>query len=817
LKHFRPEFIRGFSLFPQIHASMYRNYLKTMLRQAVRQPLYAGLTLTGLVLGLSAALFVLLYLDFELNYDRIHERADRIYRIDTDSIVTREAVRAVHWQATPANLAPFIQQDLPEVEAQARLYQFYQGEKLRVTQGDQEWEIFDAFAADPSICSIFSFDFIYGDEGKVLREPNQIILSQKMALHIFGAKNPVGQLLSSQLLHIIPGQASDYNLMVVGVFADFPPNVHQPIEALISAQTDPYLESYYFNRFGTYTYVLLSPDSPPATMTEKLSGIYDRYLDPAREPVMTRAIHRLVPLADIHLQDTEGQVYLWIFGGVGLLLLLIAVISYVNLATARAGRRAREVGVRKVLGGRKRQLVSQFLAESMLYSFLALVIGVILVQVMTPAINRLLELELQTQMLKEPRLILAMLGLALVTGILGGAYPAFLLSNLHPISVLNRMPSQRSTLRKALLTFQFVIVVFVICCASTVYQQLGHLQSKDLGFDSQGIIRLQLEGPHWLPDLRNLKEKLMQNPAIQAVGSASFLPGTSSMGRRPVSADGAVSQEAQFVRFGRMDEEFAEALGLELVDGRYFDPSFPSDSFNAILVNQTFVELFGLEDPVGQAVRYGGSGNPNYVQIIGVFKDFHQSSWHHQIEAQIFTLGAAPSMVVKLDRNDPQVLAAVEATWRETFPSVPFEYSFASEQLREAYQTDMVRKRLFTMLSVFTLAICFLGLFGLVGYLVSQRVKEISIRRILGARGRNILALLSKEFLALVCLAAIPGIFLATFFSYQWLDTFAAQVNLNYLIFLGVLAFLLLLTIGVSGIQTFTALRRNPADGLRQE
>jgi putative ABC transport system permease protein len=377
--------------------------------------------------------------------------------------------------------------------------------------------------------------------------------------------------------------------------------------------------------------------------------------------------------------------------------------------------------------------------------------------------------------------------------------------------------SKRAPLRKVLVSIQFAVVLFVLCCAGIIHQQLQFLRQQDLGFEQEQVIRLNLNSPEWFPQYKALKEILLQQPEILAVGSGDFIPGTNSMARRPISANGTAGPEPQFVRYGAMDYQYAEALGLELASGRSFSREHPVDLENSIIINEAFVKQFGLEEPVvGQAIRYGDKGNPNFMQIIGVFKDFHHSTLHTPIEPQSFTLSSAPQVVVKVGPDLPTALKQIEVSWREVMPNTPFAFQFLSDELQQGYEEDQVRGKMFTAFSVFTLIICFLGLFGLAAYLAGQRVQEIGIRKVLGARVQDLLLLLTREFVWLVLLAAPPAFLLAWYVSQQWLETFAFHVGINAILYLGVLLSILLLTFCVTGLQAIRAARLNPVEALRQ-
>jgi len=548
---------------------MFRNYLKIIWRNIYRQPAYAILNLSCLSLGIAAALVILLYLDFELNFDRFHEQKDRIYRIETSAIQTHQKVMEVNWDRTSAPLGPYMQQDFPEIENYARFYRFFNNESVNLEVGDKVVEEDEIMVVDASVLSIFSFDFMYGDATTALNGPNQIVLNQSLAKRIFGNINPVGKIIDCQLSHILPDVNSAYSLIVSGVYKDFPSNSHLFSQALISAQTDPRLAEYEIGRFSFYSYVLLKEGIAPNQLAEKLPSIYEKYIDPEREPVLKSAVHELIPLPEIHLRETGGYTYIYIFAAVGLLLLLIAMISYVNLITAQASKRALEIGIRKVMGGNRRQLIIQFLGESLCFTALSFFLAISLVYVIISPLNTLLDLQLTVQQLAQPQVIASMLGIFLVLGILGGSYPAFFLSAFQPIAILKGKLTKGTALRRTLVGIQFGVVLIVLISTGMIYEQLNFLRKKDLGFEREQIVQLNLGEEADRQKITALKAALKQSPFINTVGTASFLPGV-GMGRRPLSADNGASRAAQFVNFGRIDYDFLETMKIEVVAGRNF-------------------------------------------------------------------------------------------------------------------------------------------------------------------------------------------------------------------------------------------------------
>ena len=796
---------------------MLENYFKIILRNVRRQPAHALLNLSCLTIGIAGTLLILLYLHFELTYDKFHAKAANIYKINTNAIKTHDKTIDVTWVNTPATLGPTIEKEITGVESYSRIFQFWTSPDVKLWFEDNTLDVTDVYAADPSVFEMFSFDFVSGSPEEALEGPDKIVISECLANRLFGDADPLGKIIRSSLPKEKTGD-SQVALIVTGVYRDMPKNTHLFMEALISSSTDPSLEDYYFNEFNVYTYLLLHSQTDVDQLAASLTDIYIKHVDPIRDPVLVSASHKLVRISDIHIEATGGYTYIYIFSAVGILLLVISGISYVNLATAQVSRRSLEIGLRKVMGSQRNQLVSQFLGESVVLTSIAAVVALVIVVPTLRSLNEMLSLNLSLSQLWTPQLVLGMVAIMTLLGVLGGSYPAFFLASIEPINAIKDTVGRKAPLRKALVSVQLAVVIFVLISTGMIYEQLQYLRNKDLGFDKEQIVNVTMpdQVTNNLSQYEALKNSLLNSTSVTGVCISNFIPGKDDMGRRPIAVDGSPGQEQKFVYWGRFDYDFLPTMNIPIRSGRNFSPDFPGDT-SAVIVNQALVRAFNLKDPLGDKVRFGGKGNPKFFVIVGVVSDFHQSSLYTPIEPQMYLLRPGIKLFIKVTNDIPGAIKHIEQTWAVFYADSPFAYRFIDDQLQDGYKGDQVRGNVFFLLSLLTIFIAFLGLFGLASYLAMQRVKEIGIRKVLGASIKDAVLLITNEFLLLVVLAAIPAFGLAWYMIDRWLENFAFRTEIDYLIFILSLVFTLLLTFATTGFHAWRAASINPLNNLRSE
>ncbi len=773
--------------------------------------MHAALTISCLAIGISGTLLILLYLRFELTYDTQNFNAERIYLITTNAIKTHEKTIDVAWKNTPAPLGPTLANEIPGVEGYTRLFQFWSSSSIKLQEGENVFDEKNVYAADPSVFTVFSFDFVEGDAETALIGPDKIVISESLAKRLFGDENAIGKIINSKLT------SSGLPLLITGVFRDLPKNVHLFVDALVSSETDRSLQTYYYNLFNVYTYVLLHPDTDANSLATKLTGIYTKHLDPAIEPVLVSATHKLNPLRTIHLDANGGMTYVYIFSLGGILLLFISGISYVNLATARISSRSLEVGIRKILGSQRKQIIIQLIGESLAFTTISALLSIAIVVIFLPPVNETLNLNLQIAGLVDFRLVIGALILIVSLGVFGGAYPAFSIASVEPIKAIKGKVSTRATLRKVLVTIQFTVAILVVVCTGVIYDQLEYLSNKDLGFNKSQVMNITLSDEADVSRYHTFKKTLAQNNTILSIASSNFLPGKDDMGRRPVAVDGSPNQEQMFAYAGRFDHDFLSTMDIELQSGRNFLPDLPGDTA-AMIVNETLVRAFELNQPLGEKVRFGGKGNPRFYTIIGVVKDFHQSSLYSPIQPQVFVLKTGGNLLLKLSANDMRsTMDFIEKSWSKTFPGSPFSYSFLDDELQDGYKSERIRGKVFFLLSLLTIVTAVISLFGLASYFAAQRTKEIGIRKVLGATLWDTVFLITSDFIVLVLIAAVPAFVIAWFVADQWLGNFAFRVRLDYEIFALSLVFTLLLTLLTTGFHAWRAASVNPVRSLRAE
>ncbi len=815
---------------------MFKNQFKIAFRNLRKNKTFSIINILGLSLGMACCFLTLLYSWHEFNYDTFHKDGDRIYQVEY-RITRGEEIKTAR---IPSPVGPVLVDHFPEIEAASRFYGRALSIELAETQ--QQFEIGNVFFVDSTVLDVFKFDFLHGNPQRALHHPDAVVISDALALKIFGSTNVIGKPLKL---------ASEGGFRISGVVKEWPDNAHLAFDMLIPYQTvvkaePPHarerLTHFLANNWGathSYTYVKLKPNQDPAKVEERFKTFVAAQFP---EKMKDSQGFGLIPIQTIHLLEEGGgpkpagnKAYLYLFLGVGVLTLLIACINFVNLSTASSMTRAKEVGVRKVLGARTAGLIGQFLGESILSSFFAFVVAMMITIGSLPAINNLTGVEIPSDAIWQPNILFLFSGIFLLTGFLAGLYPAFFVSRFQPGSVLKGTSitgakSWNAWLRKGLITLQFLAAIGFIAGAWTVYLQLQHLQNQPLGFNQELVLSLPLNSANNLnsvlrpgdPGLRQrmntFDEALLANPNINAVTQCSKLPGEGYVSRH-FSNEMYPPEERMTAAVLSIDYDFAEALELEIVAGRDFDASHGTDHLTGFMLNEKAAGYFGWENAeaaVGASINMEGKEG----MVLGVVKDFHFESLHETIDPLVMDVrpGSFGHFALRVNNaNMPETLSFIEEKWKVAFPEKVFQYTFLDETINSTYLVEKRQVSIIGYAAFLAIFIACFGLFGLAALLTQQRFKEIGIRKVLGASVSQILQLISKDFLVLIGLAILLATPLTWYILKNWLNDFAYQISFPWWVTLvSGLAVMLIAFVTIS-VQSMRAARSNPVDAIRDE
>jgi putative ABC transport system permease protein len=745
-----------------------------------------------------------------VSYDRYNEKADRIYRVSSN---IKEPDDQFIWTIAQIPFGPQVVHDYPDIQAFVRFIPM--GRSLYKFE-DKEFNEERFYYADSTLFDIFTYKVLKGEVKSALLEPKKIILTEKIASKYFGKSDPIGKTLISG--------SNTYE--VTGVIQDVPTNSHFRFDAIASRNNLPKQLGNWGN-FGVFTYLLFPENFDVKKFETKMQEMYGTYMKPIFGGMNITISYILEPITKIHLYSTKagepeptGSItYVYIFGIVAIFLVLIAAMNYMNLATARSARRAREVGLRKVVGSRRLPLVLQFLSESMVFTLVSLTISIILIMVLFPKFNTLAGKSFDLSILYSPVVILSLLGVMIIVGIVGGSYPAFFLSRFSPVTVLKGEITQGSAgslFRKFLVVFQFTVSVIMIICTLIVFRQLNYLKTMDQGFDQKNVIGLQLNGP-MVRKYPVLKQGLLDNPNIKNITSTNTAVGEGS-GKIifQVETDQGMAQKG--INFAVVDHDFVETLGIKIIEGRDFDKDMPSDTLTGVVVNETFVKRMGWKDPIGKKVETGNA-NQLRARVIGVMKDYHQTGMYNNIESLLLAYRTLNNVVyIKLSGTDTKAtIAFIESKWKEIFPDQPFVFTYLSQRFNDQFQADEKRGFIFELFTILAILIACLGLFGLASYMVEQRTKEIGIRKVFGANENTVLRLISKDFLILIAIGIVIAVPVAYYFMSNWLENYVYRSKIGVTVLLLAALLTILITFITISYKSYQAAIMNPAKALRSE
>jgi putative ABC transport system permease protein len=747
----------------------------------------------------------------ELSYDRYHENADRIYRVSSKITETDDQFT---WNVAQIPMGPQVVQDYPEVQSFVR---FINMPRALYTYEDKEYNEEEFFYADSTLFDIFSFKVLKGEVKQAVKDPGKIVLTETVAARYFGDTDPIGKILKT----------GNTSFEVTGVIEDVPSRSHFRFDA-VSARNNLPKQLGTWGNFGVFTYLLLPAGLDAEVFEKKIQGMYDAHMKTIFEPLKINIEYILEPVTRIHLYSTNpaepeptGSVtFVIIFGIVAFFLILIAAMNYMNLATARSAGRAREVGLRKVVGSRRGPLVSQFLSESIVLTLISLLISIVLLIILLPRFNLLAGKTFDLSVLYSPEMILSVLAVIIVVGIFGGSYPAFFLSGFSPATVLKGEITQGSAgslFRKVLVVIQFTISVVMIVCTLVVFRQLNYLKNKDQGFNQENIITLQLNDQDMTRKYPVLKSALLENNEIKYVTSTNTQVGEGS-GKVIFNMETDQGMMQRGINFAVVDHDFADALGITIMEGRDFRQDMPSDTLTGVVVNETLANRMGWSDPIGKKVQLG-DGTAINARVIGVMKDYHQTGMYNDIESLMLVYRERnPIIYVKLSGNNTeQTLDFIENKWNEVFPDQLFSYTYLAERFDRQFEADEKRGLIFTLFTVLAIIIACLGLFGLASYMVEQRTREIGIRKVFGADEGVIVRLISREFIILITVSIVIALPLSYYIMSNWLENYVYRTKIGILLLLMAAGLTLVITFLTISYKAYQAAILNPASSIKTE
>ena len=800
---------------------MLTNYFKIAWRNLWKHKVFSAINILGLSTGLACCILMFLFIQHELSYDRFNKEAKNIYRITSDMPGPKgNNTLAV----TPAPWAPLMKKDFPEIKEYVRLLK---DEKVLIGQpGEQHFYETEMLYADSTFFNVFTIGLEKGDIGHALDKPNSIILTAETARRYFGANDPIGKTLE------VNSFGRTFNVEVTAIAKEPPAASHFTFNSLVSLQTLGDLSSMWsFHMFGTY--VLLNNNTSPLTLEKKFGGFVNKYIINNPQADGKNDIH-LQRLADIHLRShltgeigTNGNItYVYVFAGVALFILLIACFNFTNLSTARSLTRAKEVGLRKVVGAERKQLLAQFLTETSLFAFLALIFAVAIAWFVLPLFNQLSGRSLNLDLANNYSLTGVLLALVVAVGLLAGLYPAAVLSAFKPVEVLKGKFSRSTkgvSFRKILVTLQFTVCIALIASTALVRQQLFFLQNKNLGFDKENVMVLSLPRDADSARLMSFKASLLTSKGIRSVAASSTIP-NEQVPVNQVNDGNADLSKALSMQMLFTDPDFLQTMKMQVVAGRDWNKEMPTDRTAGFVINEEAVRAFGWKEPreaIGKTVQWV---QPNAVlksgRVIGVVKDFHITPLRSAVQPLV--MHQFPQrfqyLYIRFHQSSAQtVLATVQKEFNAFYAKQSFEFSFLDESLNNLYSSERKLGTIFSLFSVLAILIACMGVLGLSLYSVQQRIKEIGIRKVLGASAFTITGELLKEFVRPVLIAALIATPLSWFAMNKWLEDFAYRIQINWPVFLLTTVAVLTLAVLTMAVQSIKAAMANPVKNLRTE
>lgn len=802
---------------------MIRNYFKVALRHLKRNKGITFINIAGLAIGMACCILIVLFIRHELSYNDFHARNKEIYRLVYDTKL--QDGRVEHGTNTQLAAAPVLKRELTRIKEATR---FYNAGEVVITSGGDAYRQENVFFADEDFFKMFSFPLIEGNAATALKDPYTVVLSASAARKYFGTVSPVGKPLRVQ---------DDFDCIITGVAADVPSNSDIKFDAVFSfksvlqnaAKVGANPEDSWYGFSANYTYVTLAPGVGPSAMRGELNSFVDRHIAPLAKTLGEEFTYHLQPLANMHLKPEgdlapdDNSTKLYLYAIIGLFIILIACINFMNLVTARAHERAMEVGLRKVMGAERKALIIQFLVESVLICILAFLFSILLAQLLLPGFNYVTDKTLSIFSAGNIPLLASLLLVAIVVGLLAGSYPALYLSGFIPVRILKggiKAAGSRSLFRKVLVVSQFTIAIALIIATVIIYTQLQYMQHKNLGYNITGLVNFNLNNNKQSPLRTSFREEVARLPFVKSASYTSMPPGGGGLSVNPVGVEGSRSENSRLMVVMNADFSHFTNMGVKIYAGRDFDARFPADSLDAFVINKTAAKELGLKNPVGSRIEWRGGPVPRKGTVIGVVEDFNYESLRVPIGPMIAMIRPerATMLMVRLTAGNPQQqLARIGDIWEKMMPAFPYNYRFAESSVASEYEQDQRTGSLFGAYACLAIFIASMGLFGLAMLVARQRTKEIGIRKVLGASVSSITALLSRDFLQLVFIAIFIAAPVAWYAMSKWLENFAFPVSMPWWAFIAAGCGALLIAFMTISFQAVKAALLNPVRSLRSE
>ncbi len=808
---------------------MIKNYFKIAFRSLWKNKGYSAINIFGLAVGLATCLLIMLYVTDELSFDKYNEKADRIYRVDGDiQFGGNHFILAVSQDP----MGPTLKKDYPAMEQYTR-FRGYGG--FLVKKGAENLREDRVIYVDSTLFDVFTLPIISGDGKTALVAPKSVVITEKIARKYFNSTDVVGQ-------SFIMNDTSNYK--ITAVIKNIPRQSHFNFDFFVSMSSleESRQNNWISSNFNTY--IVLKKGSDPKALEAQFPAMLEKYVGPQVKEMMNISMDdfrksgnwdrtSLTPLLQIHLHSNKtaelgansSVLYVYMFSSIAILILLIACINFMNLSTARSSGRAKEVGVRKVLGSLRSNLIKQFLTESILISFIALALALLFTGLLLPYFNQLAGKEMSIGLFSKPWLLPALVGLVLVVGFVAGSYPAFFLSAFRPIEVLKGKLSggfKNSWLRSGLVVFQFWISIILLISTGVIYRQLNYIRSKDLGFKREQVMVMQYTNALGA-QTKVFKNDVLKIQGISNITMTGFLPTSEWRSDSPLFPDAVPDQKkALSAQIWNVDENYVPTLGMQILQGRNFSAQFPTDS-SGIVLNEAAVNMLGLKDPIDKPLYYMNSftnkKDLSAYHIIGIIKNFNFSSLREQVTPLALVWKNQPgSIAIRIDaKNSQSIVQQIENKWKAMAPGQPFSFSFMDDDFNRLYNSEQRTGKIFISFAALAIFIACLGLFGLVTYAAEQRTREIGIRKVLGASVGSIVGMLSKDFLKLVIISAVIAFPIAGWAMSKWLQDFAYRVSMGWWVFLAAGIVALLIAFATICFQAIKAALMNPVKSLRTE